>query len=291
MEPNSVVSILMVIVGIVGAIIGIVSQIQKSTISERNEAELRSKDQQIKDKDKQIREFITMQVLLQSDLDKKQADLEKTNVLLSDQKRQTLLLERRIEEMETRIRDLEQMLYGAHMFRAVDVNKESRYKEPDTLLISSDPYIQQLDEIALKKAGVNYRRISVPTLDKIEQEIRRAKQRGERYKNIMISGHASEQGYKLTNGEYIDGYWLNQHLGGTEILFLNGCKTSSIADSVIDIIPCVISLLEDVETLVAQSFAEIFWRGIIDGDGVSESFANAIDTEPTIKPYAYLRCS
>lgn len=216
-----------------------------------------------------------------------QSEIEKKDLAIEDYKRRNMLLSERVEELESRVRDLELVLYGKSMRGQLDLS----VLNPPLLLIAVDPYIQRQDEIALNKAKMPYRRVIQATQDKIEQELRSARQQKAMYKYIMFSAHSGTTGVKMHDGTFLDGYWMNTNLVGAEIVFLNGCKTTEVADSLINVASYVISMMEDVPTKAAQSFAEIFWTSILKGDDANTAFQEALSIEPTVRPYAVIRDS
>lgn len=211
--------------------------------------------------------------------------LQKQIIIQENDAKYNALLHR-VKEIEARNQELELYLYR---LRQDGLDKNNITPTPRLLLITPDPYTQQKDEIALTKAGINYRRIAGATIDRVEQELRRARQQRRMYEYIMISGHANEAGFVMSDDVIVDSYWMNQNFAGVEILFLNGCKTTQVADDVINVADCVISLLEPIPTRVAQSFAESFWSGIEQDMTPQQAFDDALNIEPSIRPYADIR--
>lgn len=278
MDAETVIVFASVFFGAVGSLIGIYALVYLNIDRSRSKSEIETKDAL-------VNELTNRNILLEAERDKQ-------NLVVKEQRSQIVFLTKRVDELENKQRDLELMLHGALIVQRSDgkITAET-YKEPNTLLIATDPYIQQLDEIALSKAGVNYRRITTPTKRKIEQELRRARQQNYLYKNVMISGHANQEGFLLPDQQQLDAYWLNQNLAGVDIVVLNGCKTTKLGDALVEVVGCVVSLLEEVPNDVAQGFAEVFWRNIQDSEDAQYAFSEAVQSEPTIKPYAYLVCS
>lgn len=212
--------------------------------------------------------------------------IEKRIIIEQNDAKYSALLQK-VKEIEINNHDLEIYLHRTR--HAADSDRQQFMGGNELLLITSDQYTQQKDEIALTKAGISYRRIADATLDRVEQELRRSRQQRRVYKYVMISGHANESGFVMSDEIIMDSYWMNQNFVGVKILFLNGCKSTQIADDLIRIVDCVISLLEPIPQKVAQSFAESFWYMIASGSSCQESFDYALSIEPTIRSYADIR--
>lgn len=213
-----------------------------------------------------------------------QAEIDKKNLIIEAQTRKINFYIDQLKTVENRLKDLESMIY-----RTGGKEADGSYLQQELLLIAVDPIIQRQDEIALNKSKMDFHRVINATQDKIEQQLRRARQNRAMYKYIMFSGHADRNGLKMSDSTYLDSYWLNQNMSGVEILYLNGCETTSMADDLVGIVSCVISMDEKIPTRVAQSFAEIFWTGIASNKSPQEAFDDAANVEPTAKAYATIR--
>lgn len=216
-----------------------------------------------------------------------QAELEKKELIIEEQKNRNRLLSERVEVLESRVRDLELILYGKSMRGSIDIS----ILNPELLLIASDSYFQRQDEVALNKAKMPYRRIVDATQEKIERELRRARRQKSMFKYIIFSGHSDENGIKMADGTYLDGYWMNQNLLGVEIVLLAGCKTTHVADSMVNIVNNVISMNENISANASQSFSEVFWTNINDHGDVEKAFTEAVAVEPSIRPYIHISTS
>lgn len=215
------------------------------------------------------------------------SEVEKKDLTIQDHKNRNRVLSERVEVLEARVRDLELILHGKTTRGQIDLS----VLNPPLLLIASDEYFQRQDEVALNKAKMPYRRIVGATRDKIEQELRKARQQKTMYRYIVFSAHSNTSGVKLADDTYLDAYWLNQNLIGAEIVVLANCKSSDVANGLINIVPYVISMLESIPTQASQSFIEVFWTNIVDGNDVEMAFTEALGVEPGIRSYAELNIS
>lgn len=232
------------------------------------------------------------------DIKKQEADLiariallssesEKKDLMIEDHKNRNRVLSERVEVLEGRVRDLELILYGKSMRGQLDLS----VLNPPLLLIAVDPYFQRQDEIALNKAKIPYRRIVNATKEKVEAELRKARQNKSMYKYIIFSAHSDSNGVVMSDSTYLDAYWMNQNLVGAEIVVLAGCKTNDMADALEHIVSVVISMSENIPTQASQGFSEAFWSSMIKDDNPEIAFTEALNVEPTVKPYAELRRS
>lgn len=212
-------------------------------------------------------------------------EMNEKDEIIEEQKRRITFYTKQLEDVESRVRDLELILFGKNM----DKPKETFTYNPTLLLITTDQYIQKQDEIALNKSGIEYRIVIEATQNSIEAELRRARQQKMHYKYVMFSGHASKLGWKLADGTLLDSYWMNQNLTDVEILYLNGCESTAIADDLVNVANYVISMSQNIPTKTAQSFSEMFWAGIVNGKSPNDSFAEAQLVEPSVKSYAVIR--
>jgi hypothetical protein len=240
------------------------------------------KDQAEHNSDQQIAMLISRVSLMQLELNQK-------DEIIEEQKRRITFYTKQLEDVESRVRDLELILFGRNMKPQSDSNTNSGGTKPELLLIATDIFIQREDEIALNKSGIKYTRTIEADQNSIELELRRARQQKIPYRYVMFSGHATRQGWKLSDGTLLDSYWMNQNLSDVEILYLNGCETTAIADDLVNVVDCVISMSEKVPTKTAQSFAEMFWSAIAKGKTPSDAFTEAQLVEPSTKPYASIR--
>lgn len=236
------------------------------------------KDKADKDAEVQIALLISRVAMMDNNLMQK-------DQIIDEQKRRIAVQSKQLDDVQNRLRDLELILFGKNM----NAPKEPNIKFPPLLLIGTDQYIQRQDEIALNKSGIEYNRAINATQNSIEQELRRARQAKSPYKYVMFSGHGDKLGWKMSDGTLLDSYWMNQNLSDVEILYLNGCETTTIGDDMVNIVDYVISMGEKVPTKVAQSFAEIFWTTIQQGKSPGEAFTAAQLVEPSVKPYAIIR--
>ena len=240
------------------------------------------KDQTEHDAEQQISMLISRVALMQVELTKKEDIIE-------EQKRRIIFYTEQLRDVESRVRDLELILFGRDMDKRKEEPEDHSDMYPELLIVGTDCYIQRQDEIAVSKSGISYRRLFDATQDEFEAELRRARQQKAPYKYVMLSGHGNKNGWKMSDGLLLDGYWMNQNLSDTEIVYLNGCQSVGMGDDLVSIVDCVISMAEDVPTKTAQSFASMFWSGIHTGKTPDVAFTEALTVEPSIRPYVSIR--
>lgn len=194
-----------------------------------------------------------------------------------------------IDSLRERIAFLENLLYRTN---SLTYSSREKIKNADNpvLLITADNLIQKADEIALNKARIVYRRIANATLDKIKNELRRRRMEGKMYRFIVFSSHMSDAGIALYGGEVADSYWLNAHLTyDIDLVILNGCESTTIADNLVGVVGAVISISEKIMNDDAASFLTAFWREFSDGLSLREAFNKSKEMNPSISSFVDLQ--
>lgn len=197
--------------------------------------------------------------------------------------RRDIVIQRQDKEIVSyvnRIHYLEQVIEDADMdSRVVD------FARPDLLLVTTIDDIQQTDEIALNRAGVNYRRIARADRNAVEAELRRRRQEDALYRHVVFSGHMNDAGMYMADGEILDAYWFNMNLPGVKLVIFNGCESTAIASDLVGVVDYVISMSEKIPNKVAGGFLWAFWNAMKDSKSIPAAFGVAKAYEPTAAPY------
>ncbi len=146
------------------------------------------------------------------------------------------------------------------------------------------------DRVALHKAEIRFKRLTGATRQTIESEIRRRRLDGTLYKWAIISAHMGDAGVLLeASADMVPPVWWNEHLGGLDVVFLNGCSSLVVADDLAGLVEVVVSLGEEVGNKDAADFAYAFWRRVKNGDDPGQAFESAINEVPAISEFADIR--
>ena len=218
---------------------------------------------------------------------------------VEDQGSQIRQYEQRQAAYEKEIKDLRSQVEGLtvlyHKALAEITQRDPSTKGDDSsihvpLLYISGPdrQIAALDKNSLRRSLVAFKRLENPTAYEISREMTRRRLDGTLYKWVHISSHMGESGISL-DGVVLTPEALSEIMVGIELLFLAGCKSVSIADRIIGIVPVVISIREDVPNEVAGDFTYAFWREMVATDNIDHSYSKAVDDVPDIKEYVDIR--
>lgn len=101
---------------------------------------------------------------------------------------------------------------------------------------------------------------------------------------LHIAAHASAAGLELADG-LVDGNWLSERLEGVRVLLLASCESDGIGDW-LGVVPCVITLSEDIPNEDAAALAQHFWHGIGLGKEPGEALDEALAyCPPAVEEY------
>lgn len=200
-------------------------------------------------------------------------EIAKRDIMINRQDREIISYVNRIHYLEAMLEDR-------------DMDKEKmNYARPDLLLVTTVDDIQQTDEISLNRAGVNYRRLSKADKTALDDELRRRRQEDALYKYIVFSGHMSDEGMYMADGDILDSYWLNSNLAGVKLVILNGCESTTIASDLVGVVDYVISMSEKIPNKVAGGFLWAFWNAMKEEKSIPGAFGIAKAYEPSAAPY------
>lgn len=174
-----------------------------------------------------------------------------------------------------------------------NTNTFNRYYR-DVLLVCGDQLFCEVDRRALRKAQIPFVRLLDATTESLKQEILRRRSDGNLYRIIHFSAHGTENYIELSmlpSGfkDKITGDELGLILTGVEVVFISSCKSTKVGDRIADIVPVVVTLLEDVENDLAEAFAAEFYKQIKLQASPQQAFYLAVGTIPEISEFAHIR--
>ena len=164
----------------------------------------------------------------------------------------------------------------------------------DVLLVCGERVFCDSDRRALRKAQIPFIRLLDATTESLKQEILRRRSDGNLYRIVHFAAHGNENYIELgmlPSGfkDKITGDELGLILAGVEVVFISSCKSTKVGDKVADIVPVVITLLEEVENNLAEAFATEFYMQIKLQASPQKAFYAAVGTIPEISEFAHIR--
>lgn len=142
----------------------------------------------------------------------------------------------------------------------------------------------QVDLTAFRKlrahGQVRFNRLVNVTSLHFERYLERARMARDpvRYLHMAVHSNGSEIALADT---WVDGTWLSERLQDVEILFLAGCHGDLIGD-LLSIVPCVVTVTEEISHHHAMLLAESFWSEIALGREPRHALENALDRCPPV---------
>lgn len=173
-----------------------------------------------------------------------------------------------------------------------EVTQKNYYRE--VLLVCGNYQFCETDRRALRKAQIPFIRLQEATVASLKQEILRRRADGNLYRIVHFAAHGNENYIELSIlptgfNDKVGGDELGLILSGVEVVFLNACESTKVGDKIADIVPVVITLLEEIEDNVAEAFTTEFYTNIRTGSSPLEAFYKAINTLPEISEFAHIR--
>jgi len=156
------------------------------------------------------------------------------------------------------------------------------------LLVMGDQQAGQIDEAAIMRARISYRRLQDCTAQGLDEELRRRRLDGTLYRWVLISAHMGPDGIML-GPDVVNREWLLRRLQDVQILFLNGCENVKVADGLAGLVDWIVVVYERIDGRDAGDFCYAFWNGIAAGEVPELAFRRALIEVPQVSPYVDIR--
>jgi hypothetical protein len=194
-------------------------------------------------------------------------------------------LAKRIEELETAVRLLQEMLLEKQgrikeLEKAVDQLQHSspaQAKDPDGLVVVVGPD-RMLEQDVARLRGIRSFHLSVlrnATMPDLADLLSERRARGVPVRYLHLAVHASHAGVQFADG-LATGAWLSQNLKGVEVLVLAGCQGNRVAN-LLSVVPAVISMRDELDNVQAGQFALAFWSTVAEGRPVRDAYYYALE--------------
>jgi len=156
------------------------------------------------------------------------------------------------------------------------------------LLVMGDEAAGQIDEAAIMRARISYRRRQNCTAQDLDEELRRRRLDGTLYPWIHIAAHMGPEGIQLGN-DVVSRDWLLRRLQGVQILFLNGCENVKVADGLAGLVDWVVVIYEKIDQRDAGDFAYSFWNAIATSQSPAQAYLRALKEVPQVSAFVDMR--
>jgi hypothetical protein len=160
--------------------------------------------------------------------------------------------------------------------------------KPLLLILGDDAEINERDRHALRRARVDYQRLTNATQKSVVAELRRRREEGTLYPWLHISAHGGENGIRLSDGIADPDFW-HENLAGIHIIFLASCSSSTTADELAGLADWVIYFQEGVGNQDASDFTYAFWLRIGQGMLPSKAYKIALEAVPAVAEFVDIR--
>ena len=187
----------------------------------------------------------------------------------------------------------QQVNIGEVVHAVQNINDKERSSSLIKVLhIVGDKTFGELDDLALKHAGVDVVTVKSNSYLELEKEIFRQRQDNKIIKRIHISAHGHlSKGILLNQTWYDFKQWfaLFDPKDEIEIVFLAACQTIELADTLAGLAKYIVATTVDIPNEDAMLATQVFWRYIGLNYTAEEAFERMRHNIPKFAKYIRLR--
>jgi hypothetical protein len=202
-------------------------------------------------------------------------------------------LDSRIRSLESKLENAEKELVLTRIKLSEAVAKLSADEyvipvKPMLLILGGSTEINERDRHALRRARVDYQRLTDATKKMIVAELRRRREEGNLYPWVHISARSDDKGIVLADGVADPDFW-HENLIGVHVVFLASCSSSTTADELAGLADWVVYFQDGVLDQDASDFTYAFWLRVGQGMTPYKAYQSALETVPNVSEFIDIR--